>query len=122
MRGAAVAEEEPVAASGAECAALMQEGTEGSDAGAGADHDDGRGGIGGETEFFVGLNVDGDAGAQRCAFAEHGGADAAAIAIVRVVADDGDGGVEFAAVERGAGRNGVEARGELGKDIDELRG
>ena len=57
--GAAFAEEEPVASCRSEGAALMQERPEGGDAGAGADHDDGRVGVGGETEFLVGLDVDG---------------------------------------------------------------
>ncbi len=39
--GGALAEEEPVAASCGEGAALVKKGTEGSDAGAGTDHDDG---------------------------------------------------------------------------------
>ncbi len=56
-----VAEEEPVLAGGAGDLALLEEGAEGRDAGAGADHDDG--GVGrGHVEMFGGLDVDGDLG------------------------------------------------------------
>ncbi len=120
--GAALAEEEPVAAGCAEGAALMQEGAEGGDAGAGADHDDGRVGLFGQAEFLVRLNVDGQALAGSGAVGEEGGADAAAFAVVRAIADDGDGGVDLAGVGVRAGGDGVEARRELGQHGDEVGG
>ena len=95
---AAFAEEEPVTASAAENAALVQKGAEGGDAGAWADHDDGRVGLFWETEFLVGLNVDGQAVAGRSAVREQGGADAATLAIVGAIADNSDGGVNLAGV------------------------
>ena len=103
--GAALAEEEPVLSGGGESAALVQEGAEGCDAGAGADHDDGRIGLLRQAKFFVWLNVDGAAFAGVGAVGEQGGADAAALAVVRAIADDGDGGVDFAGVCIGARRD-----------------
>ena len=80
----------------AESAALVQKGAEGRDAGAGADHDDGRVGLLGQTKFLVGLDVDGQRFAVLRAVGEQGGADAAALAVVRAIANDGDGGVNLA--------------------------
>lgn len=120
--GAPFVEEEPVATGGGEGAALVEEGAKGSDAGAGADHDDGGGGILREAEFLVRLDVEGEAGAGVKAIGEHGGGDAAALAVVGTIADDGHGGVELAAVGGGAGGDGVEAGGEPREDGGELFG
>ncbi len=94
--GAALSEEEPVASGVAKGAALVQEAAEGRDAGAWADHDDGRVGMLRQAELFVWLNVDGQAVAGGDAIGEQGGADAAAVAVVRTIADDGDGRVDLA--------------------------
>jgi len=118
--GAALAEEEPVATGGAKGTALVQEGAEGSDAGARPDHDDGGGGVGGEAESLVGLNVDRQGLTGGGAIGEQGGADATAVAVVRAVADDGDSGVDFACMRVGAGRDGVEARDEARQHGDEV--
>ncbi len=63
-RAALLAEEEPVVAGGAEGLALFEERAEGRDAGAGADHDDGRGGVFGQAEVGVRVQEDGH-GARR---------------------------------------------------------
>src|ERR1035437_9147172 len=58
VRRAASSKEEPIASTGAERAPLMQESTEGRNACAGADHDDGSIGVLRQTEPLVGLDVD----------------------------------------------------------------
>ena len=113
--GAAVAEEEPIFAGCAERAALVQEGSEGSDARAGTDHDDGGRSVRGQAEALVGLDVNGQRVAGLLACGEHGGADTAALAVVGAVADDGYGGVDFAGVGEWARGDAVEARGQLGE-------
>ena len=64
------AEEEPVVAGLAGGLALFEEGAEGGDAGAGADHDDGHGGVFGQAEVVVGVEEDGHGGAFGGAVAE----------------------------------------------------
>src|SRR5580704_16193135 len=87
--GSALSEEEPVAAGGTKGATLVQEGAEGSDAGAGSDHDDGSISVFRQAKLSVRLNVDGQTIAGGGAVGEQGRADAAAVAVVRTIADDG---------------------------------
>ena len=77
-----VAEEEPVAAFCAGYLAVFEEGAEGGDAGARADHDEGGVRVFGEAEAFVDVDEGARAGVRSEAVREVGGADAAAFAAV----------------------------------------
>ncbi len=77
-------------------------------------------GSGWKTEALVGLNVDGKRFAGAGAVGEQRGADAAAFAIVRTIANDGNGGMNLAAVRRRAGRDGVETRRETWQHGDQV--
>ena len=114
------AEEEPVIALLAGGLALFEEGAEGGDTGAGADHDDRHGGVFGEAEVVVGVEEDG----HRCAFAGAVSEVAAgyplAVAAVGLVADDADGGLDVVLVHGLAGGDGVHAGGEALEDVEEL--
>ena len=117
---ALVAEEEPVVAVLAGGLALLQEGAEGGDAGAGADHDDRHVGVFRQAEDVVGVKEDGYGGAFAGAVAEVAGGYALAVAAVGLVADYADGGLDIVLVHGLAGGDGVHAGGEALEDVEEL--
>jgi hypothetical protein len=114
------AEEEPVVAFLAGGLTLFEEGAEGSDAGAGADHDDGHGGVFGQAEVVVGVEEDGHGGAFAGAVAEVAAGYPLTVAAVALVADDADRGLDVVLVHGLAGGDGVHARGEALEDVEEL--
>lgn len=67
----ALAEEKPITTGSTESTTLMQKRTERSNAGAGADHDDGCSIVDGQAKLLIGLNVDRHTRTKRCAVAEH---------------------------------------------------
>src|SRR5262249_12786175 len=86
-----MAEEQPVAAGRPGRHALVQEGTKRRNAGAGTDHDDRGGRVGGETEAIGLLHVDLDPVAGRGAFRQIGGGDAEPATVADFVAHGVDG-------------------------------
>ena len=117
---ALLAEEEPHGPAAAAGLLVLEEGAEGRDAGARANHDDGHVGRGGETEEPIGVNEEGERAAGRGALADVGGADAGAGAAVAFVLNDADGEVDFAGVEGLARRDGIKARGEAREKPEKL--
>jgi hypothetical protein len=96
--GTAFAEEEPVSARMAEYLPFVQKTAEGSDAGAGTNHDDRCVGLWGQAKPLVGLNVNWQSFPCWSALGEEGGTDAPAVAVMGAVTYDGDGGVDLACV------------------------
>jgi len=117
---ALIAEEEPHGPASAAGLLVLEEGAEGRDAGAGADHDNGHIGRGGQAEELVGVDEEGELAAGRGALADVGRADALAGAAVAFVLDDADGEVDFVGVEGLTGGDGVEARGEAREKLEKL--
>jgi hypothetical protein len=114
------AEEEPVIAFLTGGLAFFEEGAEGGDAGAGADHDDGHRGVFGQAEVVVGVEEDGHRRAFAGAVAEMSGGHPLAVAAVGLVADYTDGGLDVVLVHGLAGGDGVHAGGEALEDVEEL--
>src|ERR1700733_6287206 len=117
---ALLAEEEPVVAFLAGGLALFEEGAEGGDAGARADHDDRFGGVFGEAETVVGVEEDGHGGAFAGAVAEGAAGYPLPVAAMGLVADDADRGLDAVLVHGLAGGDGVHAGGEALEDVEEL--
>ena len=101
---------------------FFEEGAEGSDPGAGADHDDGLALVGGEFEMGRGLEEDFEGAVFGDAVGEVGGADAFASPTVGFVSDFGDGEMNFAGMGRGTGGDGVKPGSEFSQEGDEVGG
>src|SRR5579863_600374 len=97
-----LAEEKPVAAFGAQRTPLMQESAKRRNACAGADHDDRRIRILRQFELLVGLDVDREPVGERGAIRKKSGANAAALATVRSIANHRHGCVNLTLMSQGA--------------------
>ena len=114
---ALVTEEKPIAAAIFFQRAMLQEGAEGCDAGAGADHDDGGIGALGQAEM-AGLDEDRQGG--RGTMGKMAGGDAIPQPAAPLGADDADAEIDMARHGAGAGGDGVEPRLEAWQGGDQL--
>ena len=119
-RLALFAEEEPVVACLTGGLTFFEEGAEGGDTGAGADHDDRHGGVFGQAEVVVGVKEDRHLGAFAGAVAQMPRGHPLAVAAVGLIADDADGGLNVVFVHGLAGGDGVHAGGKALKDVEKL--
>ena len=114
-----VSEEEPVLPFGSAGRTLFDEGAEGSDPGAGADHDDGRLVVLGEAEVVVVVEEDPDLVPDRDVVGDVARGDPGALAIVGVIAHRCDREMDFVLVFFQARGDGIKSRGELAENPGE---
>ena len=106
----------------AERGAVLDEGAERRDAGAGADHDDRRGAIGRQAEVLVRLDEDRHRVARFHEVREIGRADALALAAVGLVADGGHREMHLVGMGERAGSDRIKPRRQLAEDAGERIG
>src|SRR6185295_2994447 len=105
-----MAEEQPIAAFRAHCAALLQKCTKRRNPRAWPNHDDRDGGICRQTEGVSLLHIDLKRASKRQTFSEIGGRDAQALAVADVVSHCVDGECDTTWVSLGRRRNRIDAR------------
>ena len=118
----AVAEKQPAFAGGSGFGTLFHEAAIGRDAGPRANHDDGAGGVFGQTEMAVGLDVDARGVADFAAVGEVRGRDALAIVAVARPAHGSDEEVRFALMRTQAGGDRIKTPRQRTEKAQELVG